>query len=359
MSSLSRMTVEGWRLKNVSVPSKQELNSLGDTYYVRGGGSAHGAHHGYDAKATVEASGAGDGPFEVTPDLAQVRIVHSIGFMTSSRSAVDLNWASIVDNIKSEEVRAKIASFNQNQSLPACVKITAATVISPSKGTDMKNMYHLQVQDAKKKQLHTPHMYMGSKTTGKKGTETVGYPLHLLNEEGGYVLEEPPQLTDTFRHYWYISNSMLTCSAYVQDSKQGKFVQIPKNSDAARLMWYILVTKNGAGAANPEDNLTKMTGFDDFSDNNDLTCWRFPEYIFNKVNELLSQKLKEVREKSYDMSLIRFVIQPFPEFEQVANEDMPALITIEIDIHVPLGRDATGQTSFKRSLAATEDADNL
>lgn len=289
MSALTRQIVDGWKLKSVAIPSRAELSNLSD-YHGRAGlpskpsGSFEvGKPLGWtgDADGHAPSAAADGGPFETTPDLAQVRIVHSIGLMTKSRNTVELKWSGIVDNIKSEEVRAKISNFNPMQSLPACVKITAATIKS-GKGADMRNAFHLQVQDAKRKPLHTPHMYVGG--AGRRGaSETVGYPLHLLTEEGGYVLEEPPQLTDTFRHYWYISNTMLTCCAYKQESSRGNFVQIPKNSDAARLMYYILVTKNGAGAASSDENITKLSNFEDFQDQNERTCWRFPEFIFNKV----------------------------------------------------------------------------
>lgn len=367
MSALTRQVVDGWKLKSVNIPSRAELSNLNDTHHharPAAGVKPSGQFEvGKPVAWTGDADGAAGGvsateggPFETTPDLAQVRIVHSIGLMTKSRNAVELKWSGIVDNIKSEEVRAKISNFNPMQSLPACVKITAAT-IKNSKGADMRNAFHLQVQDAKRKPLHTPHMYVGG--AGRRGaSETVGYPLHLLTEEGGYVLEEPPQLTDTFRHYWYISNTMLTCCAYKQESSRGNFVQIPKNSDAARLMYYILVTKNGSGAQSSEENITKLSNFDDFQDQNERTCWRFPEFIFNKVNTLLGQKLKDVRDKSFDMSLIRFTLEPFPEFESFADEDMPALITFEIDIHVPLGRDTSVEEAMLMRRTTPHAQDN-
>jgi hypothetical protein len=93
-------------------------------------------------------------------------------------------------------------------------------------------------------------------------------------------------------------------------------------------------------------------------DQNERTCWRFPEFIFNKVNTLLGQKLKDVRDKSFDMSLIRFTLEPFTEFEGVADEDMPALITFEIDIHVPLGRDTSLEEAAMMRRATGHAHDN-
>lgn len=195
------------------------------------------------------------------------------------------------------------------QSLPASVKIAAASV---GDNVAYRDMCHVKVFDGTKehvrghsgevaKLMNTQHLY---KKTGAS-SEPVGYPLHLLTEvrtsipppracfsshhpmystelrtqEGGFVLEEPPQLTDTFKHYWYISNSMLTSSAYKQESSTGTYISIPKNSDAARLMYYVLVIKNGAGAADPSANVTKLNAAlfeESFNDANDQQSW----YVF-------------------------------------------------------------------------------
>lgn len=271
--------IEGVRkIRTVDVPNRNELDALrrpGSSYYDKAvqekWADKPEAHHSFPV------GGQNEGPFEITPDLAQVRIVHSVGMKTGAgENMVSVTWASIIDKLNSPEIKQKIIELSPQQALPASVKIVAATV---GDNEAYRNMFYVTVFDhagpAMGKALHTPHMYKDA-----NNTQVVGFPLHLLTEEGGFVLEEPPQLTDTFRHYWYISQSMLTCCAYKQESATGSFIQIPKNSDAARLMWYVLITKNGITSQN---NLTGLSNFDAFNDNNDPTCWRFPEFVFKKV----------------------------------------------------------------------------
>ena len=230
-----------------------------------------------------------EGPFEMTPDLAQVRIVHSVGLVMKDGAfdRTEIKWPSIVNSLANKELRDRLLNLSAVQTLPASVKIAAATV---GDNIAYRDMCHVQVFDGsnhdpkrrhgeeQKKKGHgkimnTNHLYQNP---GNGRPQDVGYPLHLLTEEGGFVLEEPPQLTDTFKHYWYISNSMLTSCAYKQESSNGTYISIPKNSDAARLMYYVLVIKNGMGAADQTHNVTHLDAelfSQSFNDNNDAQSW--------------------------------------------------------------------------------------
>ena len=304
-----------------------------------------------------------EGPFEVTPDLAQVRIVHSVGMvMNCGKPAVaKITWANIVQSLQGE-MKDKLTTLSASQTLPASVKIVAATV---GDHLAYRNMCHVKVYDgsANRKLMNTPHLYRKGDTPSSQ----VGYPLHLLTDEGGFVLEEPPQLTETFKHYWYISNSMLTSFAYKQETAMGTFISIPKNSDAARLMYYVLVVKNGAGAGSSENdgNVTGLTaaGFEaNYNDKNDFSSWRFPESTFNEVTSLLSQKLKDVRDKSFNCGSIEVEVQAFDTFRDTMLIDkghIPVLITLEIDLHLPMVRDATTKETSIVPAAKGRAARNL
>ena len=217
--------------------------------------------------------------------------------------------------------------------------------------------------------MNTPHLYKGATSSAEK-PEEVGYPLHLLTEEGGYVLEEPPQLTDMFKHYWYISKSMLTCCAYKEEGPSGNHIRIPKNSDAARLMYYVLVVKNGAGAEAPDVNVTDLDTekfTDNFTDKNNSDIWRFPESTFKEVSKLLADKLADVQDKSFNCEHLTIQITPFDVFRKTLSSKGPlgALITLEIDLHLPLtndrvdATDAHHSTSKKRGVGASIKTDDF
>lgn len=286
------------------------------------------------------------GPFEITPNLAQVRLVHTLGMVmpAGEKGSASILWSHIVSSLGDPGLKAQLGSLSPMQTLPSGVKITAATV---GNNPAYRNMCHVKVFDGSDvpKVMNTPHLYRQGDSASAADI-TIGYPLHLLSEEGGFLLEEPPQLTDTFKHYWYISNSMLSSSAYKQESAQGTFISIPKNSDAARLMYFVLVIKNGAGAATPEENVTGLdaAGYQKaFRDGNEFLSWRFPEHTFNEVCSLLAGKLEDVRSKSFDCSKITVEVEAFKIFKSAyfsAKTDIPVLITLEIDLHLPLKREA-------------------
>ena len=316
---------------------------------------------GFKAATGPDAFSHGSGPFEVTPGLAQVRIVHSAGLIMDGGNAcqASISWQNIVNSLPSKEMKAQLSKLSAMQTLPASVKITAATV---GDNAAYRNMCHLKVSDGSlpySKTMNTPHLYKRGDGTCK----AVGYPLHLLTDEGGYVLEEPPQLTNQFAQYWYISNSMLTNCAYEQKSQNGTFVSIPKNTDAARLMYYVLVVKNGAGAEHPEENVTKLDEklfTSTYADNNDLDNWRFPQVTFDDVASLLAGKLKDVRDKSYNCETMYIDVEAFDVFKETifkGKPPMPILVTLEIDLHLPQMResvvaDAGGSGAGSKKLLA-------
>lgn len=281
-----------------------------------------------------------DGPFDSTPELAQVRIVHSIGLemVRGSSASGEITFANIVQSVRDKDLRKKLGQLEPSSTLPASVKIVAATVgDSPA----YRDMCHVKVRDSLGKVMNTPHLYKGnSKVSGD-----VGYPLHLLTEEGGFVLEEPPQLTDTFKHYWYINKSMLTANMYREQGHAGDYVKLPRNSDASRLMYFVLVVKNGAGSGSSDQNVTgldKSLFEKEFADKNDEYYWRFPEYYFKEVSKLLQDKLNDVRSKSFNCQSIGVEVSSFDVFSKLLTDkaSVPILLTIEIDLHLPLTRDA-------------------
>lgn len=310
--------------------------------WIEKGGDAS-MFKGFKPSAGPEAFSHASGPFEVTPGLAQVRIVHSAGLIMDGGNPcqASISWQNIVNSIPSQEMKAQLAKLSAMQTLPASVKITAATV---GDNVAYRNMCHLKVSDGSvpfSKTMNTPHLYKRGDGTCK----AVGYPLHLLTEEGGYVLEEPPQLTNQFAQYWYISNSMLTSCAYEQKSQKGTYVSIPKNSDAARLMYFVLVIKNGCGAP-PGDNVTGMDSAiftQSFRDNNDQDNWRFPQHVFEDVSNLLAGKLQDVQDKSFNCETMYIDVEAFDVFKETifkGKPPMPILVTLEIDLHLPQMREA-------------------
>lgn len=70
------------------------------------------------------------------------------------------------------------------------------------------------------------------------------------------------------------------------------------------------------------------------------------------MNDLLSTKLNDVRNKSFDLTSINFAVQPFSVFKDYANKNLPVLLTIEVDIHLPLARDAVPASSSRRVQSA-------
>lgn len=156
------------------------------------------------------------------------------------------------------------------------------------------------------------------------------------------VLDEPPPLKEAFKHYWYINERMLTGCVYRDETPEGNFTRIPKNSDAGRLMYYVLVKKNGRDSAN---NITDMTDdlFDEsYKDGNDKTksYWRFPERVFTEVQDLLKQKLNSVKNHSYNCTEISMTVAPFNVFERdfATKGEVGIAITFSIDLHLPLAR---------------------
>ena len=298
---------------------------------------------GFKPNGGPDAFSHASGPFEVTPGLAQVRIVHSAGLIMDGGNPcqASISWQNIVNSIPSQEMKAQLAKLSAMQTLPASVKITAATV---GDNVAYRNMCHLKVSDGSvpfSKTMNTPHLYKRGDGTCK----AVGYPLHLLTDEGGYVLEEPPQLTNQFAQYWYISNSMLTSCAYEQKSQKGTYVSIPKNSDAARLMYFVLVIKNGRGAPHG-DNVTDLDSekfTQNYRDNNDKDNWRFPQSVFDDVAGLLAGKLQDVQDKSFNCETMYIDVEAFDVFKETifkGKPPMPILVTLEIDLHLPQLREA-------------------
>ena len=304
---------------------------------------------GFKSNGGPDAFSYSAGPFEMTPDLAHVRIVHTMGLLMEGGNAcqASINWANIINSLPSKELKAQLSKLSAMQTLPASLKISAATV---GDNVAYRNMCHIKVADGSlpySKTMNTPHLYKRGDGTCK----SVGYPMHLLTDDGGYLLEEPPQLTNQFAQYWYISNSMLTSTAYKQESSNGTFVSIPKNSDAARLMYFVLVIKNGAGAELEADNVTKLNaaGFsEEFKDANDPMSWRFPQNIFDDVAGLLAGKLQDVRDKSYNCETMYVDVEAFDIFKETIFKNkppMPVLITMEIDLHLPEMREAVAADS--------------
>lgn len=336
MSALTWMN----RLKLDAVPNRDEL----DVPEYR--------EINKDDQGFMPPSGEGaaedDGPFEITPDLAQVRIVVNVGSIMERGvlSSTTIQWTNVVQSLQNRELRKTLQKLSPSQTLPASVKIVAATI---GDSEAYRNMCHVKVYDhSKQKTMNTPQLYKGMVASGR--CEEIGYPLHLLTDEGGFVLEEPPQLTDTFKHYWYISKSMLTCCAYKQESASGTHISIPKNSEAARLMYYVLVIKNGAMA--PDDqNVTQLDNekFNSaFRDKHDPNSWRFPEPTFKEVSKLLADKLQDVREKSFNCESITVEVACFDIFKELMKDKrIPALLTLEIDLHLPLMRDTLDSGAYE------------
>ena len=295
-----------------------------------------------------------EGPFEITPDLAQVRIVHSVGLVMENgeKGSNNITWANIIASLPNN-MKEQLKLLSATQTLPASVKIVAATV---GDNPAYRDMCHVKVRDGSGKLaggiengklMNTPHLYKNS----AKG-ENVGYPLHLLTDEGGYVLEEPPQLTDTFKHYWYISNSMLTSYARKLELSYGNYISVPKNSAAARLMYFVLVVKNGA-MAGPDDvtGMTQESFEEQYNFRDDESSWRFPEATFNEVTDLLAAKLQDVRDKSFDCTSVNVEVEAFDIFKQyvlTGKGSIPVLITLEIDLHLPMSSTAADETGPNR-----------
>lgn len=135
---------------------------------------------GFGSEWSPGASGPSEGgPFEGPPDLAQVRIVHSVGMVMDggNKARADILWPNIVSSILDKEVQERLKKLSAVQSLPASVKIANATV---GDNVAYRNMCHVKVFDAKSppKLMNTQHLY--KKSDGR--SEPVGYPLHLLTE---------------------------------------------------------------------------------------------------------------------------------------------------------------------------------
>ena len=74
------------------------------------------------------------------------------------------------------------------------------------------------------------------------------------------------------------------------------------------------------------------------------------------MNDLLGTKLNDVRNKSFDLSTIHFSVKPFSVFKDYAEKNMPVLLTIEVDIHLPLARDAVPSSNKMPAKALTRSA---
>lgn len=288
------------------------------------------------------------GPFEVTPNLAQLRLSFN-GSCKMVKDAttknmtgtIEFHFDQVVDSLTNTELKEQLKHVHPIHTLPASIKVSAASV---GDNPTYRNMCHVKVFDAtpgKKKLMNTPHIYRG--VGGPTKIDNIGYPLQLLTDEGGFLLEEPPQVTDTFRHYINICNSMLSSSAYKQESPQGTHIIIPKNSDAARLMYFVLVIKNGKNAPGGDvTGLDKDAYQSEFRDKNDSMSWRFPEHIFQDVSDLLAGKLTAVREKSYNCSTITLEVSTFDVYRQYFDtmDSLPMMISLEIDLHLPMSNHA-------------------
>ena len=125
------------------------------------------------------------GPFEVTPELFQVRILMNVGIVMDRGAAASttVHWSNIVQTLQNRALRKTLQKLSPAQTLPASVKIVSATV---GDSDSYRNMCHVKVFDhGKEKTMNTAQLYKGAQTK----CEEVGYPLHLLTEEGGFVLE--------------------------------------------------------------------------------------------------------------------------------------------------------------------------
>lgn len=61
------------------------------------------------------------------------------------------------------------------------------------------------------------------------------------------------------------------------------------------------------------------------------------------MSTLLSSKLKDVRDKSFNCETIRVEVEAFDVFREhilSGKGKIPVLVTLEIDLHLPLMRDA-------------------
>ena len=320
---MSQGLITRFNLKLKTPPTRAELDSTGDNTYA--------ASFGVPGSITRPDTG---GPFDIPPELATIGIIQSVGAVMKNGSAsMVIKWEDIVAQLDGD-LRASVSKMSPTQTLPACIRITGATI---GDNEQYRNMCHIRLRDASDKLMTTKHMYRAD----DGNSDDIGFPLHLLTEDGGILLEEPQQLTNTFKHYWYISKSMLTCSAFQQQSTGGMFYSIPRSSDAAKLMYYVLVVKNGKYAMDPADNVTNQDNVsftNTYADRNDDTCWRFPEITFKEVSALLADKLAEVKKNSYDCTRIKVNIDAFSVFRETlaSKGNVPVLITLEIDIHLPL-----------------------
>lgn len=278
----------------------------------------------------------GGGIFEVNPNLANMGWQVTFGGVMEkgATGTVTVQWPHIVDSIVDKELKSSISKLSPSQCLPNKVKIISATV-GANCGT--RNMCHVEVLDHTRKAMNTPHLFKSTTSASKP----VGYPLHLLQPEGGYILEEPPQLTDTFRHYWYVSKRMLTSSAFKHDMGSSTFYAMHKNSEAARIMYHVLVTRNGANSGNDitgldAESFEKAYNFETTQD--ELPMWRFPEAEYKEVLKLLASKLEDVKSKSFNCESVTVNVAPFDVFKPAITklDSVPFVITLEIDLYLPM-----------------------
>ena len=68
-----------------------------------------------------------------------------------------------------------------------------------------------------------------------------------------------------------------------------------------------------------------------------LTTLRISDDLLSDISKLLNEKLKTVKEKSYDCTKIHVEVAPFDVFlPQIKNIDVPVIITLEIHLHIPI-----------------------